>query len=208
MSTYSSNTSSINSSLAVYENNNTYGINNGTSILDYHLSFDAYHYSNNGWITVFNRDDSISITDGTSEINKFIRYISSYDRSRMESDDDDAENRSICTILDIKKLNDNWDGYGAKAIPKEAVNKAIRIVMDLRHQPDIYPTGRQSIQFEYELDDRSYLEFEIYADRITCMEVPQRKYDKAIFHQIENERIDTINRIVDGFYDAGKDNTK
>jgi hypothetical protein len=67
-------------------------------------------------------------------------------------------------------LKDNWDGYGAQQFTKELIDycKDIVINLDLYHQPLINPTGRDSIQMEYEIGD-NYLEFEIYEDKTITM---------------------------------------
>jgi hypothetical protein len=86
---------------------------------------------------------------------------------------------SLETISDIQCLEDDWNGYKALEIPTKVIQTAQKIVWVLAYQPEIYPTGRASIQMQYELADHSYLEFEIYTDNITVLEVPQRDYDHA-----------------------------
>ena len=61
-----------------------------------------------------------------------------------------------------------WNCYDAEPIPDIILSRSIDILNDLNedHQPNfIAPTGRSTIQFEYE-DDSVYLEFEIYANHI------------------------------------------
>ena len=67
-------------------------------------------------------------------------------------------------------------------------------------QPEIYPTGRDSIQLKYELEDRSYLEFEVFKDKILCMRIPQRNYNKSEYEIIQSVDIKRINEIIDNFY--------
>ena len=77
---------------------------------------------------------------------------------------------NIRKILEIKNLKDNWNGYGAKIISDKVINLAIKIVNKLDDQSfNIYPVARNSIQIEYNLDDRSYLEFEIFEDKISLL---------------------------------------
>ena len=103
----------------------------------------------------------------------------------MELSQEDADAvielaHSLKVIGDIQSLKPDWNGYGAKPIPKEVTQISRKIVRTLSKQPDIYPTGRRTIQMQYELADKSYLEFEIYVDHIHILEVPKRIYNKAV----------------------------
>ena len=57
------------------------------------------------------------------------------------------------------------------------------ILENIVEQPEIFPTANNSIQMEYELIDNSYLEFEIFEDKIICLEVPN---DIKIINNIVN----------------------
>lgn len=83
-------------------------------------------------------------------------------------------------LNDIKNLKDNWNGYNAKSIPKEIIEKTKKIITNLSYQPFLAPTGRETIQIEFELTDASYLGFEIFKNKITMLYVPQRLYDNAL----------------------------
>lgn len=111
-----------------------------------------------------------------------------------------SKSESIRTLDDIQNLQENWNGYGAKPIPKEIVNLCRDIIMELDYQPDIFPTARRTVQMEYELDDNSYLEFEIYLDHISVMEIPKRDYSKAIKKLIPSVDYKTLSSIVLNFH--------
>lgn len=81
---------------------------------------------------------------------------------------------SRTSLVIIRNLEPNWDGYGTNPIPETLINRCWLICKELRIQPSIAPTARNSIQFEYELEDKSYLEFEIYIDKITVLIVEER----------------------------------
>ena len=69
------------------------------------------------------------------------------------------------TLLEaFKHLNENWNGYGAKKFDAAFIENVKQIVLNLDFPPKIYPTGRNSIQLEYEKKNGNYLEFEIYQD--------------------------------------------
>uniref|UniRef100_UPI0040577811 hypothetical protein n=1 Tax=Acetatifactor sp. TaxID=1872090 RepID=UPI0040577811 len=118
------------------------------------------------------------------------------------SDMNSAQLENLDRINDIRKLEDNWNGYDSKAINDTVIAMAEEVIRSISYQPKLYPTGRDSIQMQYELNDRSYLEFEIFADKIVCMKVPQRVYSKAAFITIEGLDIALISKILKEFYEA------
>ena len=67
--------------------------------------------------------------------------------------------------LDLLKLEKNWDGYNADPISKEIVESAIRFVASVPSEvfgnPQVVPSLRCGLQFEWYAGDRSLeLEFE------------------------------------------------
>lgn len=77
---------------------------------------------------------------------------------------------NIRKVLDYRNLEDNWNGYGAKVISDKVITLAIKIINKLEDQSfSVYPVARNSIQIEYNLDDGSYLEFEIFEDKISLL---------------------------------------
>ena len=115
-------------------------------------------------------------------------------------------NTSLQKLKDIENLTADWDGYGTEPFSKSLINKCQDIVRTLSVQPSIYPTGRRSIQMQYELNDRSYLEFEVFENETMCLKVPQRKYSEATEFQLYGSEKTKIKEIVDDFY--GRNSTK
>ena len=114
--------------------------------------------------------------------------------------------KNIKRLRDIESLTFDWNGYGAKPFSGVLIDKCERIVGMLSVQPSIYPTGRNSIQFQYELNDKSYLEFEIFENKTMCLQVPKRVYADAIELELTNLEDNRIKEIVDNFY--GRNNTE
>lgn len=69
----------------------------------------------------------------------------------------------------IQQLSDNWNGYNAKAFSSELINKVQKYIFQLERQPSIFPTGRDSIQLEYEKENGDYLEFEVFSEKIIML---------------------------------------
>ena len=89
-------------------------------------------------------------------------------------------NDNMKTLSMIESLEENWNGYGAPPFQKELIDKVKCIIKNLDEQPEIFPTGRGTIQLEYNSKDESYLEFEIYLDRASMLLVEWRDYSTAI----------------------------
>lgn len=100
----------------------------------------------------------------------------------------------------ISDLKDNWNDNNAKKFSPELISIVKNILENIVEQSKIFPTANNSIQMEYELIDNSYLEFEIFEDKIICLEVPQRNYSKYKEQIIPND-IKIINNIVNNFFE-------
>lgn len=66
----------------------------------------------------------------------------------------------------ISKLKDNWNQNHAKKFSFHLIQKCRAIINELEAEPFVCPTVCGSIQLEYEKPNGSYLEFEIYEDKI------------------------------------------
>lgn len=71
--------------------------------------------------------------------------------------------KSLSTLSSFVSLKKGWNGYGAEPLDRELIEFCRALVSNLPQdrQPDIFPTPRGTIQFEYEKDDGSYLEIEV-----------------------------------------------
>lgn len=112
--------------------------------------------------------------------------------------------KELCNNLkklkEISDLKDNWNDNNAKKFSPELISIVKNILENIVEQSEIFPTANNSIQMEYELIDNSYLEFEIFEDKIICLEVPQRNYSKYKEQIIPND-IKIINNIVNNFFE-------
>lgn len=64
-------------------------------------------------------------------------------------------------LVRIEKLEDGWNGNGAKAISKGVIKKVRNLLDRIYYQPEIFPTACDSIQLEYDMQDGGHLEIEI-----------------------------------------------
>lgn len=75
------------------------------------------------------------------------------------------KSKNLKLINNLHEFTENWNGYGGKGFTKELCDFSAYILkkLDGKDQPKVFPTGRKSIQFEYEKENGEYLEFEIYS---------------------------------------------
>ena len=145
-----------------------------------------------------------SLLDNNIPYNLQPKYYNQHDSSSNNLNNELQDTYQQC--LNLKKINDisllkeNWNGYGALTFSKETILTAQNVISLLSKQPDLYPTGRDSIQMQYELPDNSYLEFEVFKDKIIYLEVPERKYVLARTNTFSKSEIHKLNSIVQNFY--------
>lgn len=70
----------------------------------------------------------------------------------------------IETINSFSELEQGWNGYGADPIPICVIQTALKIAAGLS-EAEVYPTGRQSIQFEFGDD----VELEIFDNKLDVL---------------------------------------
>lgn len=87
---------------------------------------------------------------------------------------------NIESLNEIRTFEKNWNGYDAEPIPEIIINKCEEIVNLLDYQLKLFPTGRETIQFEHDFEDETYIEFEIFKDKVGVLIVPKREYNKGI----------------------------
>ncbi len=129
--------------------------------------------------------------------NRFVFY---YDGRTGDCIDDKKKFDNLEKLYNIEHLEQDWNGYGSKQIPRTVIIQSRNFIKNILIQPIIFPTGRQSIHMQYELEDKSYLEFEIFSDKITCMKVPKRIYSQATFEVFNKMDMGKFNKIIEEFY--------
>jgi len=98
---------------------------------------------------------------------------STYDKNKI---------KNLEKIEKIKILPKNWNGNGAENFSKNLISIIRNLVLDLKIQPELFPTADDSIQIEYEKENGDYLEILVSENN---------KFD---FFQIKN-KIETTGKI-------------
>jgi len=112
---------------------------------------------------------------------------------------------SLKAIADIRKLEDDWNGYCAKKIPADICDIAEEIVTHLSVQPSLFPTARRTIHAEYNFDNDNYLEFEISSDDVCTTFVPSYDYNKAKFKSFNIDDYEGLNTLIKNVQEGRSD---
>lgn len=100
---------------------------------------------------------------------------------RADSKKQTSTGASLVEYAVVNKLGDNfhklysylelptgWNGYNGRKFSKKTIDRTLSILKNLRLQPQIFPTGRGSVQLEYHFDDDNLVEMEVSSDGITA----------------------------------------
>ena len=101
--------------------------------------------------------------------------------------------RNLHDLDHISGLQDNWNGYGAPKVQAhilDHVRKFLHII-PLHQQPaTVVPTGRGTIQLEYEERDGKYLELDVASESIGIL------YQPLEGNEVEEENA-SVDRAID-----------
>jgi hypothetical protein len=82
--------------------------------------------------------------------------------SNITSKQNDKHSHNLVLLDSFCALPDNWNGNSATKFDSKFVEHVKSIVIKLEVSPKTFPTGRGSIQLEYEKKNGDYIEFEIF----------------------------------------------
>lgn len=77
-------------------------------------------------------------------------------------------NENTLKIRSFTALDKNWNGNNAEPISGDVAQAAIKALPHLPGKIEIFPTARNSIQFEFHIGS-AYVEFEVMKDRIQSL---------------------------------------
>lgn len=115
------------------------------------------------------------------------------------------ESYYLSILQQYASLEDNWNEYNASKFDTQVLNNCYKLTKILKYKLEVYPTARDSIQFEYSFTTdkvNNYFELEVYADKINIFIVYDRNYQSAINFSVPLNKIDTINTYIKGFLDV------
>lgn len=103
-------------------------------------------------------------------------------------------------IEQMALFEENWNGNGGEKFTPEAIVYFKNIIQKLDKQPDIAPTGRNSLFIQYELNN-NILAFEIAINKTEKVYVPNEDYSHAQVEQFDTNVISKIQDSVKNFYE-------
>jgi len=103
-------------------------------------------------------------------------------------------------IMDMKSFEMGWNGSGGMAFSDKAIQFFQKVIANLFKQPELAPTGRNSLYMEYRDEKIGLLAYEVLEDYVTKVIVPSWDYSKMLEKRIYNNVIDVINQDVKEFY--------
>lgn len=116
---------------------------------------------------------------------------------------------SYVDLLKVENLNkldcmsafqDNWNGVGGVAFSDAAIHTFKNILEGLFKQPQIAPTGRNSLFLQYESTNHSILAFEVKETQVEMVCVPNGDYKAAISKIFKDNFTEQMNLEVAHFY--------
>ena len=107
---------------------------------------------------------------------------------------------NISKLKRMALFNENWNGAGGRAFSENAIALFESIIKILDKQPQIVPTGRNSLLMQYELDDKSLLAFEVRENQTEKVYIPKGNNAKVQIEIFTENVGHQINESVKLFY--------
>lgn len=123
-----------------------------------------------------------------------------YISENVTVDESKLKEENLNKLQIMKTYKKDWNGYDSLPFSEESINLFISIIEGLKKQPIISPTGRDSLFMQYEMEDLSYLGFEVFKNNMTKVYIPKRNYDKAQEDNVRGDFVNYINTNVEKFY--------
>ena len=110
---------------------------------------------------------------------------------------DNEKINNIEKLDQIAKLEDDWDGEGARSFSNVLIQNVKNILMSLKYQPEVFPTACDTIQIEYERENGSYLEIEISTEDAKVFAVDSSGKESI---SVIKAKVEEIDKVVNCFY--------
>lgn len=138
----------------------------------------------------------------TSNINKYIKpedtfsgnslFLTSVSSTRLNNNLRFSREKLIANKQKLnffRNLRLNWNHYEGEPIKESVIERVEKIISDLEYQPQIFPTGRGTIQIEKYIDEDNFVEIEIFEDEIFAY---QMRDGDEMEREITMDEIDTL----------------
>jgi hypothetical protein len=102
----------------------------------------------------------------------------------------------------LKKLDpmsvfqEDWNGVGGQAFSENAISVFRDIIENVHKQPEIAPTGRNSLLMRYKFNDNTSLQFEVRENRVDMVCIPHGDHTSAFSDVFTCAVLLQINRLI------------
>lgn len=125
----------------------------------------------------------------------------------IESKSNDEQlNENLETLKAISKLEKNWNFHGADSFPGEFIRWVRIILMSIDIQPEVFPTGADSIEFVWENND-DYLAVALFFDKHITLSYVSGNSETSFDIHTDTIKPENISELVDIFYYDAKELT-
>ncbi|MCH7828194.1 MAG: hypothetical protein IIC75_09545 [Bacteroidetes bacterium] len=131
------------------------------SDIPYNKYFDPYHIS-------MLEDELLKMKFTLNSLTTKLKELTNISNSQRKEIFAIKKAHNLDKVSRFAEYKNNWDGYGAPKISNKIIEKSIKLIFEnkITIQPNFFPTGRGTLQFELEPDDNHYLEIELFSDKI------------------------------------------
>lgn len=112
----------------------------------------------------------------------------------------DLKRKNLAKIEKMALFESDWNGNGGVKFTTGAIDTFKEVIGVLNKQPEIAPTGRNSLLMYYELANGSRLIFEVSENKAEKVYIPNGDYVKASIQIYVGNVSFKINEAVENFY--------
>ena len=117
----------------------------------------------------------------------------------------DSRQKNLAKIEKMAHFESDWNGNGGEKFTTGAIDTFKEVIGVLNRQPDIAPTGRNSLLMRYELANGSSLTFEVTENKAEKVYIPHGDYAKASIQIYVGNVSFKISEAVENFYGSSSE---
>ncbi len=140
---------------------------------------------------------SIGSLDNESSSGFESREIEGADNSMAIEIESGKTSDLIELLLSFATLETGWNGGSALPIPKTVINRSIDLLNEIDTTPEVFPTGRESIQFEIDFENVA-IEVEVFANRYECLLDVEGSYEEIEFED-QSSTVSHVRKFIESY---------
>ena len=125
---------------------------------------------------------------------------SNSNHSEFSSVVDLLKQKNLMMIREMSQFKKNWNGNDGEPFSKEAISLFRKIIVSLKRQPEIAPTGRNSMLIQYDYKEK-IIAYEVRTNMIEEVFIPDRDFTKASSVVFTTDLVNTLIDRVENKYE-------